>query len=88
MNEEVILYGSEDCPWCNKTREYLKDKEIEFEERDVKKQSKNMEELIDKSDQRGIPVIDFKGTIIVGFDKDALDKATMAICASCGKPLD
>ncbi len=70
----VILYTGTNCPWCVKAKEFLDENKIKYEERDVSEE-KYKTELIDKSGQMGIPVIDFNGEIIVGFDVEALEKA-------------
>ncbi len=71
----VIIYSAVWCPWCHKTKEFLKENNIEFEERDIERSDGAAEEVVKKSGQRGIPVTDVDGTIIVGFDKPALKKA-------------
>jgi glutaredoxin 3 len=72
---EVKVYSTASCPWCVKAKEYLTGKGIEFDNINVGEDEKGLMEMIEKSGQRGVPVLDVKGTIIVGFDKDAIDKA-------------
>lgn len=72
---EVKVYSTASCPWCVKAKEYLKGKGVEFDNINVSEDEKGLMEMIEKSGQRGVPVLDVKGTIIVGFDKDAIDKA-------------
>lgn len=71
--ENIILYSSNNCPWCVKAKRYLKQRDIKFEEKNVNLDSRAAEEMIIKSGQRGIPVIDIKGEIVVGFDKVRID---------------
>ncbi|MFQ5815080.1 MAG: glutaredoxin family protein [Candidatus Hydrothermarchaeaceae archaeon] len=71
----VIVYSAVWCPWCQKTKEFLKEHNVEFEERDIEKMDGAADEVVKKSGQRGIPVIDVDGTIIVGYDKEALKEA-------------
>jgi len=71
----VIVYSAVWCPWCHKTKEYLKENNIEFEDRDIENTEGAAEEVLKKSGQRGIPVTDVDGTIIIGYDKEALNKA-------------
>ena len=71
--ENIILYSSDNCPWCVKAKRYLKQKNIEFQVKDVGVDDLAAEEMIMKSGQRGIPVIDIKGEIVVGFDKLRID---------------
>jgi glutaredoxin 3 len=70
-----IVYSATWCAFCHATKDYLTSKNIEFEDRDVESDPKFTEEAVSKSGQRGIPVIDIDGTIIVGFDRPKLDAA-------------
>ncbi len=70
----IKLYSTPTCPYCKMTREYLKDNGIEFEDINVAADKKAASEMIEKSGQMGVPVIELDGKIIVGFDKIALDK--------------
>lgn len=71
----VKVYSTTSCPWCVKVKEYLKTKKIAYDEINVSEDPKGLKEMIEKSGQRGVPVIDIKGTIIVGFDKEAIEEA-------------
>ncbi len=70
----VIVYSAEWCPWCKKTKEFLEENGIKFEERDIEKTDGAAQEVVKKSGQRGIPVVDIDGTIIIGFNKPALEE--------------
>lgn len=56
-------------------KEYLKSHNINYENHDVSSDEKAQEEMIKKSHQMGVPVIDIDGTIIVGFNRTEIDKA-------------
>lgn len=71
----VKVYTTNTCPWCDKTKSYLKSKGIAFEELNVQDDMIAREEMIKKSKQMGVPVLDVNGTIIIGFDKPAIDTA-------------
>ena len=75
---DVKVYSTPSCPWCVKAKDYFKSKGIKYREFDVAKDQKAREEMIEKSGQMGVPVIDIDGTIIVGYDKDAIDEALAA----------
>lgn len=74
---EIKIYITPTCPWCKKVKDWLKKKKIQFEERDVSEsQNKSFrDELIEKSGQLGVPVIDIDGEIIIGFNEEKLKKA-------------
>lgn len=71
----VIIYSTPTCPYCHIAKDYLKSKGFEFEDIDVSKDRAKAEEMIKKSGQMGVPVLDINGKIIIGFDKKAIDEA-------------
>lgn len=69
----VKVYSTPTCPWCTSAKKYLSSKNVLFEDLDVSKDRNAAMDMIQKSGQRGVPVIDFNGKIIIGFDKATLD---------------
>ncbi len=69
----VIVYSTPTCPYCVMAKDYLTEKNIPFENVDVSADPARAKEMIQKSGQRGVPVIDIDGTIIVGFDRNRLE---------------
>lgn len=74
----IKVYSTPTCPWCTITKDYLRSKNFSFEDVDVSKNRKAAMEMIKKSGQRGVPVIDINGKIIVGFDQATIDKLLKA----------
>lgn len=72
---KVKVYTTITCPWCVKTKEFLKSNNIKYTEVNVGLDEKSRNEMFEKSGQFGVPVTDVNGTIIVGYDKEALKKA-------------
>ncbi len=72
---QVTVYSTEVCPWCIKAKEFLKQHKVEFKEIDVGSDEKGRNEMIEKSGQMGVPVLDINGTIIVGFDEPMIKAA-------------
>ncbi len=70
----VTLYTTPTCPWCVRTKEFLKKKKVKYTELNVVEDENAREAMVKKSGQMGVPVIDIDGTIIVGFDEAALEK--------------
>jgi glutaredoxin-like YruB-family protein len=73
--KEVIVYSTPVCSYCVMAKEYFKNNKIEFKEIDVASDPKAAEEMIKKSGKMGVPQIEIDGKIIVGFDKEEIDKA-------------
>jgi glutaredoxin 3 len=69
----VKVYTTPSCPYCGMAKKYLEAKNVRYEEVDVSKDRNAAFEMVRKSGQRGVPVIDFEGSVIVGFDKDRID---------------
>lgn len=71
----IKVYSTETCPWCVKVKQYLKSRGVEYTEVNVGEDMEGREEMVKLSRQTGVPVINIEGTIIVGFDKNAIDNA-------------
>lgn len=71
----VKVYSTSTCPYCAMAKDFLRRNNIEFEDIDVGINPQAAQEMIDKSGQMGVPVLDINGRIIIGFDKDAMSKA-------------
>ncbi len=72
---KVIVYSTKTCPWCKKTKEFLKANKISFTDKDVGDNKKNADEMIKKSGQYGVPVTIIGKKIIVGYDVEEIKKA-------------
>lgn len=71
----VKIYTTSWCVYCHMAKEFFKENKIAFEEVNVEEDQKAAEEMIEKSGQTGVPVIEIDGKIIVGFDKPTVKKA-------------
>lgn len=71
----IKVYTTDSCPWCVKAKNYLKSKNIAFEELNVAEDMDARQEMVQKSRQMGVPVLDINGTVVIGFDKTAIDTA-------------
>jgi glutaredoxin-like YruB-family protein len=65
----VKVYITPVCPYCVTLKQFLKEHNIEFQEIDVSQDEKLQDELIEKTGQMGVPIIDIEGQLIVGFDR-------------------
>lgn len=71
----IKVYTTDSCPWCDKAKNYLKSQNLEYTELNVQDDMEARDEMIKKSRQMGVPVLDINGNIIIGFDKPAILKA-------------
>lgn len=74
MDKTVKIYSTPTYPWCIRTKQFLKDNNIVFEDIDVSVNQTAAEEIVRKSGQMGVPVLDIEGEIIVGFDKERIQQ--------------
>lgn len=72
---KVKIYSTPSCPYCKLAKEFLKEHKILFEDIDVSANQKAANEMIEKSGQMGVPVIEINGKIIIGYDQNAMKKA-------------
>ncbi len=72
---KVIVYSTQTCPYCTMAEDFLKENKIEFKHVDVGADKDGLKEMMKKSGQTGVPVIDIDGKIIVGFNEAEVKKA-------------
>ena len=75
MADSVIVYSTTACPWCYRVKSWLDEHKVKFRDVNVGTDQAAAQEMIEKSGQMGVPVIDVNGKIIVGFDEAALKEA-------------
>ena len=72
---KVKVYSTQTCPFCVDAKDFLREHNIKFEEVDVSKDHKAAQEMIKKSGQIGVPVIEIGKKVITGFDEEEIKKA-------------
>jgi glutaredoxin-like YruB-family protein len=72
-NHKVIVYSTPSCPYCVYAKSYFKENNVVFEDVNVATDRAKAQEMVSKSGQMGVPVIDIDGKIIVGFQPDAFE---------------
>lgn len=74
MQPKIKVYTTPTCPFCHMVKDYLAANGFEFEEVDVSQDINAAREMVMKSGQMGVPVLDIDGQIIIGFDKEKIDE--------------
>lgn len=69
----ITIYTTPTCGFCHMAKSYFKSNNIDYNEKDVSTDVQAAREMIDKSQQRGVPVIDIGGNLVVGFDRPRID---------------
>jgi glutaredoxin-like YruB-family protein len=70
--KNITIYSTPTCTYCNHAKDFLKKGGISYTEHNVASDLGKRKEMIEKSGQMGVPVIDVDGQVMVGFDKDTL----------------
>ena len=71
----VIVYSTPTCSYCSLAKDYLREKGISFTDYNVAQDMKKADEMVKKSGQMGVPVLDVNGRVIVGFNKAEIEQA-------------
>ena len=71
---KIIIYSTSTCVYCVMAKEYFDEKGFKFEEKNVGLDRKAAQEMVEKSGQLGVPVIDIDGNIVVGFQSEVFDE--------------
>ena len=76
MNDtNVTVYSAPWCAFCHAAKDYFDKLGVKYSDKDVEKEPGAGLEAVTKSGQRGIPVIDIAGEVIIGFDRPKIDAA-------------
>ncbi|MDX1535527.1 MAG: glutaredoxin domain-containing protein [Candidatus Spechtbacterales bacterium] len=70
--KSVTIYTTPTCHYCHAAKEFFKENDVEYTEKNVAEDTEARQEMIEKSGQMGVPVIDVAGDLVVGFNKDVL----------------
>lgn len=71
---KVEIYSTPSCGYCKLAKEFMKERNVEFTEFDVAADVEKRQEMVEKSGQMGVPVIDIDGELMIGFDRGTLAK--------------
>ncbi|MEK6973208.1 MAG: glutaredoxin family protein [archaeon] len=72
---KVLVYSTPTCPFCELVKKFLKENNVKYTEINVAKDKEKIKEMITKSGQTSLPVVDINGKIILGFNKIEMKKA-------------
>jgi glutaredoxin 3 len=72
---KIKVYSTPTCPYCKLVKEFLEEKNMDFQDIDVASNPTAANEMVKLSGQMGVPVVDVDGQVIVGWNKDAIEEA-------------
>ncbi len=74
QNMAVTIYTTPSCGYCTVAKKYFRENSIPFTEYDVSRDQRKADEMVRKSGQMGVPVIDVNGKVIVGFNQPEIER--------------
>ena len=72
MAHSVTIYSTPTCHFCHMAKEFFGDNNIVFTDKDVTQDQEALKEMVEKTGQMGVPVIDIDGKLMIGFDKHTI----------------
>lgn len=72
--DTVTVYTTSTCPWCTRAKDFLRQKGVPFQEKNLELDPAAAQEVMQRSGQMGVPVIIAGDDVIVGFDRNRLEK--------------
>ena len=71
----VVVFSSPTCVWCSRAKTYLRSRGVPFRDVDVSRDQAAARDLVRRTGQMGVPVIEIDGRPIIGFDQGRIDSA-------------
>ncbi|PIR70457.1 MAG: NrdH-redoxin [Candidatus Niyogibacteria bacterium CG10_big_fil_rev_8_21_14_0_10_42_19] len=72
---KVVIYTTPTCVYCKMAKEFFHNNNVQYEEKNVAEDAQAREEMIQKSGQLGVPVIEIDGKFVVGFEESKLKES-------------
>lgn len=70
----IRVFSTDACPYCHNLKAYLKEKGFQYEDINVGEDEAAREEMVQKTNQMGVPVSEIDGEIVIGFDKEKINQ--------------
>lgn len=74
QRRRVLVFTTPTCPWCTKVKTYLAQQRVPFREVDISRDAAAARDLVRRTGQMGVPVVEIDGRPVVGFDKPRIDR--------------
>ena len=71
----ITVYSTPSCSYCRLAKDYLRKHNIPFTDYNVASDKAKADEMVRKSGQMGVPVLDINGRVLVGFNPAEIEKA-------------
>jgi len=74
MEKKITIYTTPSCPYCTTAKQYFRQMGLSFQEKDVSKDQRAAQMMVQKTGQMGVPVIEIGSDYVVGFDKAKINR--------------
>ena len=72
MAKKITIFTTPTCVYCKMAKEFFKEHNVAYEEKNVATDVEARDQMVERSGQMGVPVIDIEGKIVIGFDQERL----------------
>ncbi len=73
-SHRVLVFTTPTCPWCSRAKQYLRQQKVPYREVDVSRDAAAARDLVRRTGQMGVPVVEIDGRPVVGFDQRTIDR--------------
>ena len=70
--KNITNYSTPTCHYCHMAKDFLTENNISFTDHNVAEDAEKRQEMLEKTGQMGVPVIDIEGEIMVGFNEEKM----------------
>jgi glutaredoxin-like YruB-family protein len=70
----VVVFSTPTCPWCDRVKAYLRQQKVTFRDVDVSRDQAAARDLVRRTGQMGVPVVEIGGKPVIGFDRAKIDR--------------
>lgn len=75
---KVTIYSTPTCGFCHMAKQWMDENNISYKDNDVTTSQSLVQEMVEKSGQMGVPVIEIEDKILVGFDKHRMEELLLS----------
>jgi glutaredoxin 3 len=72
MDKSVTIYSTPVCHFCHAAKDFFAANNVAYTEHDVAADAEKRQEMIEMTQQMGVPVIRIGDDVVIGFDEGKL----------------
>ena len=67
--KEVKIYSTPTCHFCHMAKDFFEEEGVQYSEYNVAEDTEKRTEMVEKTGQLGVPVIEIDGQVVIGFNE-------------------